>query len=247
MDKTFELFCKLSLLVTIIICLNSILGDLMFKSKYSFPKVTEVTEQTIDTYSEPIQINLDGSKYKQANGEKNKYALQLLAEYHLSGLIVAKNNNFWFRDIMRNNFDDIALIDFGIVWGDLATDRDKLYKHMKFTSKKTLGQARSLRYRWDGEAPWGRAYITSHVAHTHMIPANANVMGGMLKAKKNDVAKFDGYLVDIYTEKSQIVGRTSLSRSDSNATSRGENGRNAGGACEVMYVTQVQIGNKIYR
>ena len=118
---------------------------------------------------------------------------------------------------------------------------------MKFKSTKTLGQARALDFHRKGDAPWSDGYIQSHTAHTHIIPANSNIMGGLLKTKKDNIIKLDGYLVDIYTNKSEIVGRTSLSRSDTNATSRGQNGRNAGGACEVMYVTEVQIGNKIYR
>ena len=119
--------------------------------------------------------------------------------------------------------------------------KKELYKHIKFNSKKTLGQARMLYYRWDATNPWGNNYITSHIAHTHMIPANPNVMGGLLQIKKNDIVKLDGYLVDIYTDKSELVAYTSMSRSDTNASSRGS------GACEDMYVTQVQIGNKIYK
>ena len=74
-----------------------------------------------------------------------------------------------------------------------------------------------------------------------MIPANPNVMGGLLTIKKNDVVKIDGYLVDIYDGKGNIIARTSLSRSDTNASSRGY------GACEDMYVKSVQVGTKIYR
>ena len=49
------------------------------------------------------------------------------------------------------------------------------------------------------------------------------------------------HLVDIYTDKSELVARTSMSRTDTDPTSRGS------GACEDMYVKQVQIGNKIYK
>ena len=66
-------------------------------------------------------------------------------------------------------------------------------------------------------------------------------MSSLLTIKKNDIVKLDGYLVDIYTDAGEIVAKTSLSRFDNNATSRGY------GACEDMYVTQVQIGNRIYR
>ena len=89
--------------------------------------------------------------------------------------------------------------------------------------------------------PWELGFVSSHISHTHLIPANPNVMGGLLAIKKNNIVKIDGYLVDIYTDKSELIAKTSMSRTDTDATSRGS------GACENMYVRQVQIGNKIYR
>ena len=76
---------------------------------------------------------------------------------------------------------------------------------------------------------------------SQLPPANANVMGALLKVKKNDIVKIDGYLVDIYNGKGKTLGKSSLSRTDTDATSRGY------GACEEMYAKQVQIGNKIYK
>lgn len=246
-NSFWDWFCRISLIIAIVIILNSIAGDISFRIKYSFPKVSATTNYAIDTSKETIQQDLNGKKYIKYQGENYPFVLNYLAKYSISGIVVAKNDNFWFRDIMRSKFDDLCLMDLGIVWGDLAADKDLLYKHLKFKSKKTLGQARQLSYRWDGYAPWGESYITSHVAHTHTIPANTNVMGALLKIKINDKVKLDGYLVDIYTDKSEIVARTSLSRSDNNATSRGKNGQNYGGACEVMYVNSVQIGQNIYK
>ena len=211
--------------------------------KFSFPHVSATISTPINTLNEPIQKDLDNAKYFKAYGEKNIYALQPQAEYSISGLVVAKNNNFWFRDIMRSDFDDLALMDLGIAWGDLAQDHKKLYKHWKIKSHKTLGQSRRL--TWQEKPPygesWGGEYIRFHMSHTHLIPANLNVMGGLLTIKKNDIVKLDGYLVDIYTSKGKTVAKTSMSRTDTDSTSRGY------GACEDMYVKQAQIGNKIYK
>lgn len=240
MDKIWELFCKFSIIALILMMFNSILGDILFRVKYSFPKVSQITNEIINPFPEPVQIDIIDGKYIKYRGDHGLYALKPQAKYSISALVTAKNNNFWFRDIMRSKFDDVALLDLGLVWGELASDKKALYKHIKFSSKKTIGQARVLHYRWDGESPWDNSYITSHIAHTHMIPANPNVMGGLLQIKKNNVVKIDGYLVDIYTDKSELIAYTSLSRYDTNATSRGS------GACEDMYVTRLQIGNKIY-
>ena len=237
-------FCKLCMIALILIVINSLLGDLLFRIKYSFPKISATSDQIINTKQDPVQINLKQEKYIKAYGEKNVYALKPQAKYSLSGLVVSKNTNFWFRDVMRNSFDDIALLDLGIVWGDLAADKKTLYKNLKFKSTKTLGEARQLQVRCRkscSDIPWGISYVDTHLSHTHLIPANANIMGGLLRIKKNDIVRLDGYLVDIYTDKGETVALTSLSRGDKNTTSRGY------GACEDMYVKQVQIGNKIYK
>ena len=234
---------KISLIIFLLICLNSIIGDMLFKAKYNNPKTSAITSEIIYTQNDPVQNNLDGKKYIKVYGEKNTYALNLQAEYSISGLVVTTNNNFWFRDVMRSTFDDVCLLDLGIVWGEL-TDKQKLYKHWKFKSKKTLGQSRRLEWRSlppYEQNPWGLEYVSSHISHTHMIPANNNVMSALLRIKKNDIVKLDGYLVDIYTTKSELVARTSLSRYDKDSTSRGS------GACEDMYVKQVQIGKRIYK
>lgn len=240
MTAILDWFCKISVIALALITLNSMFGDLLFRVKYSFPKVSVVSKHMIDLSQEPLQINLHDTKYIRYYGEKDFYVLKPQAEYSISALVVEKNSNFWFRDIMRSKFDDVALLDLGLVWGNLAQDKKELYKHIKFNSKKTLGQSRTLYYRWDRTSPWGKDYIMSHIAHTHMIPANSNVMGGLLQIKKNDIVKIDGYLVDIYTDKSELVAKTSLSRNDTNVSSRGS------GACEDMYVKRVQIGNKVY-
>lgn len=239
----FETIGKVSFFICVCAILNSLVGDVIFKSQYSYAKISGFSNELIDTSKDPIQTPLQNPKYIKYKAEKNIYALLPQAEYSISGYIVAKNTNFWLRNIMRNEFDELALIDFGIVWGDLAKDPILLKKYLKFKSHKTLGSARSLSWKYKKpvhETPWSIDYAGTHLAHTHIIPANKNVMSALLKAKNNSIIKLNGYLVDIYTDKSELIAKTSLSRHDTNPTSRGN------GACEVMYVTQVQIKNEIY-
>ena len=242
-NKIFNLIGGVCFFTIVIIVICSLVTDLGLRLEYSFPKVTETTSQIIDTTKEPIQKNLEGKDYIKANGERKKFVLQLQAEYTLAGVVVAKNTNFWFRDIMRNDFDDICLVDLGIVWGNLSKDPKLLHKHWKIKSQKTLGESRRLSWYTKDlrKSPWGLSYVSSHISHTHLIPATANVMKALSSVKKGDTVKLDGYLVDIYTDKTKLVAKTSLSRTDTDPTSRGS------GACEDMYVKQVQIGNKVYR
>ena len=69
-------------------------------------------------------------------------------------------------------------------------------------------------------------------------------MHALMTAPKNKPLKMEGYLVDIYKE-GRAVALTSLSRHDVGSYVRGEE-NGPSGACEVMYVERVQIGNKVY-
>ena len=104
--------------------------------------------------------------------------------------------------------------------------------------------ARRLNWSWRSDIPYSEEYIISHLSHTHIIPANRNIMAAMLKFRDYQDFKLEGELVDMTakdTRENKIyMYKTSLSRTDTDRTSRGF------GACETMYVTKVQIGNKVY-
>lgn len=242
MDKEFKLACNISLIIIICFLLNSMLGDWVFRLRYSSPKLSYTTKEIIDVKKTPVQVDINRDDFIKAKGEKKIYALKPQAEYSLTGLVVAKNTNFFLRDLMRSDFDDLFLMDVGIVWGEIAT-KEYIKEHLKFKSTKTLGGARQLQPSTKDyhKMPYKWSYVSNHMSHTHLTPATVNVMSALLKIKKYDVVKLDGYLVDIYTDKNEVVALTSLSRDDNNAQSRGY------GACEDFYVKQVQIGDKVYK
>lgn len=243
---SIEGICNICLVIVIIIFGYSFLGDLKFKLIHAFPEISEVTYKPIDILQDPIQVNISQEKLFIEKGKNiyTKYGFSKIAQYSLSGMIVAINTDFWLRGLMRSDFDQISLMDIGIVWGDIA-NKEFVNKYMKFKSEKT-STARWLRYnyRCTGTNCKSFSYIKSHVAHTHLVPANKNVMSALLTLKKYDNVKLDGYLIDLYFSKGGKA-ITSISRTDNNAGSRGQN--NGGGACEIMYVTQVQIAERIYK
>ena len=55
-------FSKACLIFFIIIIFNSILGDALFRIKYSFPKISTTSQEVINTNNAPIQINLENQK-----------------------------------------------------------------------------------------------------------------------------------------------------------------------------------------
>ena len=244
--KELRIISYIALVIVILMFVNSFLGDISFRLTYINAKVTETTSKILDAKNNyPVQKDIPEKEQEfiKVRTQKGKnYAIKTMADYSITGLVVATNTNFFLRDVMRTQFDEVCLMDIGLVWGDIA-DKKYVKKHLRFKSTKTLGQARQLSVRTpDYEAmPYKWGYVGGHMSHTHLIPASVNVMSALLKIKKYDVVKLDGYLVDIYTDKNELIAKTSLSRTDTNPTSRGS------GACEDMYVNQVQVGNKLYK
>lgn len=242
---SFYTFCNISFIITVAILGYSFIGDLTFKLKHLFPKFSYVEINPIDVYKEPVQTFVlpEEKGLKKGKNEYTVFAYEKIAEYSISGMLVAINTDFWLRGIMRNDFDKVSLMDIGIVWGKLA-DKEFVEKNLKFKSEKT-STARWLRTTYkcrDANCP-GFGYVTSHLAHTHLVPANDNIMSALLTFKKYNNVKLDGYLIDIHYSKGG-KSLTSTSRTDNNAGSRGAG--NGGGACEIMYVTKVQIRDKVY-
>lgn len=234
-----NIFPLISFWLVIGVLFYSFCADTFFRLTHLNPKVSSMVSEQIDVTKETIQKNSSQPEQLAIKvGSKNRILI-LQAEYSQTGIIIAKNTNFWTHGIMRNDFDETALFDLGIVWGEIA-DKKLLEKHFKFTSQKTLGQARTLRYQWQNLKKYDKFYITTHIAHNHIIPANDNIISALFKIKKWDKVKLDGYLVDVIYPNGNSV-KTSLSRSDINPTSRGN------GSCEIFYLTGIQIGNKYYK
>jgi len=219
------------------------MGDFFFKLSHLNPKVTASAQAPLSVLEDPLQTGLKEPLIIKKRSDKNRiFELRPQAEYSITGLLVAKNTNFFLRDVLRSDFDEICIMDFGLVWGEIAT-KEYVQDNLKFKSVKTLGFSRQLQFRAKNydSLPHKWNYVRTHLSHTHLIPANRNVTKALMKVKKYDIVKLDGYLVDIYKENGDLIARTSLSRADTDSTSRGS------GACEDMYVTQVQLKGKIYR
>ena len=243
--KQFKIICYICTIIMSLLLFNSLMGDLFFKLRHLNPKPTTSTQEILSVAEEPVQVMLtkDEATTISRRTDKNRvFNLLPQAKYSITGMLVAKNTNFFLRDVLHSDFDEICLIDFGLVWGEIASKK-YVQNNLKFKSVKTLGFARQLEYRAKNfnTLPHSWKYIKTHLSHTHLIPANSNVTKALMSVKKYQVVKLEGYLVDIYKENGDTVALTSLSRFDENSTSRGY------GACEDMFVTSVQIGNKIYK
>lgn len=223
-------------------------GAISYSIKFLIAVPSEHTVEKIDISKDPVQTDYTPEQQVQKTFtyhsliNKNKAEMIPQAHYELSGKAIAINHDFLF---ISKFFDSVALYDLGAAWGDMA-DKKLYKKYIKIYSAKTeLTGARRLHWSWRNDIPYSGSYISSHLSHTHIIPANRNIMAAMLKLKKYDDFRLEGELVDMnyYDEKTgrKITYHTSLSRTDSDSSSRGS------GACETLYVTKVQIGKNIYK
>lgn len=238
-DPTVMKIGQVVTIITAVLLVYSFLGDVGYQITHMFPKVTREFSQEVNPAVECVQENLKSPSQITIGQGRTHRLLIKQAKYTLSGIVVARNTNFWLRTFMQNDFDEVVPIDFGIAWGKLA-DKKLLSEHFKFKSFKTLGEARVLSYKWRGVYHLDSSYIHSHISHNHLIPANDNVAAALLKVKKWDKVKLEGYLVDMIFPNGQ-TSYTSLTRTDTNPTSRGN------GACETFYVEAIQIGKKYYK
>lgn len=268
-DKKFRKKIILICLVLLILPIMAHRKYISYRLKYFITKPTETVQNVVNIYQKPELTLFDtqmtriarsddlltyDSQYKNklinlfdfnSNefinllDEKNKvkYKLLPMATFSISGRLVATNSLFSSN---MDTFDATAIIDMGILWGKCAGDADWLAKNYQFKSKKYINGRVLTTTIKDKEHFDNKCTITNEeIQHLHIIPGSKNIHGILLKQKPYTPIKIEGLLVDIFTAKEHIKG--SLNIDDINEESR------SGGACKVILVSKVQIGDKIYK
>ena len=240
---------KIYIIIGVFFFLFLFRGTISFWLKFAIAIPSGYDSTRIDVTSEPVQINYSDAKkqlrqfeYKSLlNG--NQIQIYPQAKYKISGLVVAYNKYFIFRNEF---FDSAALYDIGLGWGKLG-EKNFYNKYFEsYSQKNELTGARVLFTRAKTRnLPVGMDYAKNHFSHSHIVPANRNIMAALLHIRKWDNVEIEGELVDMrYRNKSgrEEYYSTSLSRDDGGA--RGDRGN---GSCETIFVTKVKNGHFIYK
>lgn len=216
--------------------------------KFGVAIPSKFDSRPINTTQEPIQINY--TKEEQAKKtftytsliNNHKITIIPQAHYKLSGLTIAYNHSFLF---ISDFFDSAALYDYGAAWGKLGNKKFYDTYFESYSEKHEITGSRMLYTKAKTfNLPVSEEYATSHWSHSHIVPANRNIMAAFLKIKKWDKVMIEGDLIDMeYTDRYNYKRKykTSMSRNDIDPGDRGN------GACETIYVTKIKIGNKIYQ
>ena len=181
--------------------------------------------EEIDASSEPRQTALPVPETAQVEFDGKSYLLQKHHRYEIAGEVLSIET---YRLSFKNEFFDV---DLGLIWGPRLEELKRGYK---------FDQAgRWLIWRSNGPVSDGeRRYITSHISNNHLIPADGrrNLLKALQWPGSGDKVRIAGYLVNIR----DLSGRTLVASS----TTRDDTGA---GACEVIWVEEIQINSKIYR
>ena len=174
----------------------------------------------IDWSGEPVQTPTERPGFT-IKTRKGNVSLDPRASFDVSAVVTADEH---YR------FDDGAFlvpVDLVMTWGKLPEE--------PYKSRVSYGQITRY-YFWRTKATeLDLHYIKTHSANMHMIPADDNVRRALLAVGTGDPVRVRGLLVNAKREDG-FYWKTSLPREDEGP-----------GACELVWVEEIQIGRKVYR
>ena len=126
--------------------------------------------------------------------------------------------------------DKLSPVDLGLAWGDVAAKNRQVDFHWEQRNRWIYWQLDSYS---DLMSVGGEEAIERQVSNNHIIPATNDIKKQVLKIRRGDRVRLEGYLVDVSGQNDKgawIEWDSSVTREDT-----------GDGACEVFYVTKVEI------
>jgi hypothetical protein len=175
--------------------------------------------EPVDWRRDPIQAATERPPFELAT-RRGPVRVTPRASYDVAARVEGKEP-YWLDATAFLSPFDVAL-----AWGEVAEPalRDKL----------EVGQSWRFFFWRTSDPSVDVAYVISHAANTHLIPASANVRRALATLGAGDAVRLKGLLVDIAAANG-LTWRTSLIRTD-----HGDHG------CEILWVESVQIGDRLY-
>ncbi len=121
----------------------------------------------------------------------------------------------------------LSPVDLVMTWGRLPEE--------PYRSHVSYYQLTRYYFWRTGDAGLDLRYIATHSANMHMIPSTRNLGRALAHLGRGDRVRVRGLLVDVSTA-GGFRWATSLSRDDTGP-----------GACELVWVEELQRGNRLYR
>lgn len=174
----------------------------------------------LDYTREPVQADTGRDPF-EVETRKGQVTLVPRASFEVAAVVAGTER---YR---ADNEAFLSPVDFALIWGKLPEEPYKSQVKYQQMTRYYFWRTPSRDLDLD--------YIQSHSSNMHMIPANDNVRRALLAVDEGDAIRLKGLLVDASREDG-YVWSSSLSRKDSGP-----------GACELVWVEELQDGRKVYR
>jgi len=211
---------KILLLIGIIAIIG--IGVFIY-SDMTAPISTDSLGEPIDIANDPIQTTDTETVLQPIRFGSTQNFFTVKAKYKLSGVLVSTQS-------YRTGFmDKLAPYDFATCWGKTP----EMFPYLKFKQF-----ARFCKFNYKMDAPVDLNYVLFHMSNNHMIPSTLNIRRALKVAKKKELVEIEGYLVYVTAttkNKGTVKWNSSTSRTDK-----------GNGACEIIYVTRLRLGDKVY-
>lgn len=182
-----------------------------------------VQDDPINLSRDPIQDSSVREALPVLHFGKRMVVMNAKAKYTIDGQLVSK------KRYLHGFMNELAPYDFALTWGDMP----KHLNQIKFSQS-----SRFCLYKMKKNAKVDPKYVQNHMSNNHLIPASNNIKKAMRKARKGDLIRIEGHLVHVETSK---AGR--MISSWNSSVTREDTGD---GACEIIYVTRLRIGDMVY-
>jgi hypothetical protein len=174
----------------------------------------------IDWRSEPIQEETRRAPFVRLT-RRGEVRVQPRAAFDVSAVVAAAE---------PYSFDDGAFlspVDLVLTWGELPRE--------PYRSRVSYYQLTRYYFWRSRDAGLDGSYIATHSANMHLIPATNNLARALAHVGGGDLVRVRGLLVDVEAADG-FRWRTSLSREDTGP-----------GACELVWIEELQRGHRLYR
>jgi hypothetical protein len=183
------------------------------------------TGQAIDVSGEPSQSPLLSPEVVPVEFDGKNYLIEKHHRYKIAGEVLSVET---YNVAFKSEFFDV---DLGLIWGPRVADLKQKY---------TFNQGGRWLF-WSSKGPVSddeRRYLTAHISNNHLIPVEGrrNLFKAVRWPNRGDKVRIGGYLVTIKNPSGGVAVASSTSRDDTGA-----------GACEVVWVDEIQINTAIYR
>ncbi|HXO43032.1 MAG TPA: hypothetical protein VN999_16395 [Thermoanaerobaculia bacterium] len=186
---------------------------------FALPASSVAAGEAVDWRGEPVQ----GATWRTPFAwptRRGEVQVRPRAAFDISAVVAAEE---------PYNFDDSAFlspVDLVMTWGRLPEEpyrsRVSYYQITRYYFWRTRDPSLDLHY------------IATHSANMHMIPATHNLARALAHVGSGDRVRLRGLLVDV--EGSGFRWQTSMTRDDAGP-----------GACELVWVEEMQRGRRLYR